>query len=109
MPRQRRRQAVIGEHVTEPDQRRPAIEIEVHQHAGDRIGQIIMPARRVVDQVLPAARRAPLQAGKLGAQAGMVQKLDATRVQKRQQVVIQIALRSRGLLEFNPVLGEPGT
>ena len=39
----------------------------------------------------------------------MVEQLDATGVQKRQQVVIQIALRSRGLLEIDPVLGEPST
>ena len=68
-----------------------------------------MPARTVVDRIAARARRPPLQPAELGRQARQVEQLDATRVQKRQQVVIQIALRSRGLLEFNPVLSESST
>ena len=66
-----------------------------------------MAARRMVDRIAARARRAPLQPAELGRQARQVEQLDATRVQKRQQVVIQIALRPRGLLEFDPVLSEP--
>jgi hypothetical protein len=101
--------AVGGKHIAEPDQRLPAIEIEPDQNARNRIGEVVMPTRTVVDRVAARARRPPLQPTELGRQARQVEQFDATRVQKRQQVVIQIALRSGGLLEFNPVLSEPST
>ena len=101
--------AVGGEHVIETDQRLPAIEVETDQHAGDRISQIVVAAGAVVEAVLPAARRAPLEAAELRRQARQVEQFDATGVQERQQVVIQIALRPGALLEFNPMLGKSGS
>ena len=41
--------AVGGKHVAEPDQWLPAIEVDADQDAGDRIGQVVMAARGMVD------------------------------------------------------------
>ena len=44
--------AVGGEHVVEPDQRLPAIEVEADQNAGDRVGQVVVTAGTMVDTSL---------------------------------------------------------
>ena len=97
---------VGDKHVVELDQRLPAVEIETDQKAGDRIGQVVMPARGIVDQSFPlrAVRRSSPQSW--ADKRGMVEKFDATGVQKRQQVVIEIRLRPGALLEFDAMLGE---
>ena len=104
--RDRRTLAVDGEHVGELDQRLPAVEVEADQEAGDRVGEVVVAAGAMIDRVLAAARGAPLEAAELGRQARQVEQLDPTGVQKRQQVVKEVALRPGGLLELDPVLGE---
>ena len=105
MGRQFRRTAVVH-HVVDPDQRRPAIEIEPDQHAGDRVGDVVVAAGRMVDAVAAAARRSSFQAGELRAQARMVQELDSPGVQKRQKVAIKIAFGTSALLEGDPSAGK---
>ena len=77
------------------------------QHAGDRIGQIVMAARGMVDRV--AARCAPCAAP--GRQAGRVKRGWSSSsmrraFSKRQQVAVEVALRPGALLELDPMLGE---
>ena len=50
------------------------------RQAGDRIDQIIMAARRVIDAVFAAARSATFECGELRNEPGIVEQFDALRV-----------------------------
>jgi hypothetical protein len=65
-----------------------------HQSAGNRVGNVIMRAGRMIDDISPgAATNAPLQATELRDKPGIVEQLDPAAVQQRQQLAVKIALR----------------
>ena len=67
MARQRREAPAVGaEYVAEPDQRLPAIEVDADQHASDRIGQIVMAARGMVDRIAARSARCAAPARRAG-------------------------------------------
>jgi hypothetical protein len=49
-----------------------------------RIRQVVMPARRMIDRILPTAGRASLQGEELRVQPGQIRQLEAAGVQECQ-------------------------
>ena len=66
---------------------------QVSEDAADRIGDVIVAVGRMVDAVLPAARRAALQAAQLGDEPGVVEQRDRARVERGQGVAVEVRLR----------------
>ena len=64
-------------------------------HARNNVGEIVVTVRRMIDGVTTAARGAPLQRTKLRDKARMIEKLDLAAVNQRQEIAIEIALRTR--------------
>ena len=66
--------------------------------ARNGVGEVVVPARRVVDAVPTAARRPALQPAELGDKARMIEQLDAVAIQERQKIRLQAGLRFGALL-----------
>ena len=62
-------------------------------HAANGVGDVVMRARRVVDAVAAAARRAALQALQLRRQLRMVEQLDALGAEQRNAVAVNVGFR----------------
>ena len=75
----------------------------VHQTACHRIRYVIVRPRRVVDGIPATPRRSTLKAHELRKQAVVVEKLNLTAVQARQQIRVEIALWFCARLIGNPV------
>jgi hypothetical protein len=74
--------------------------------ARNGVGEVVVPARRVVDAVPTAARRSALQPAELGDKARMVEQLDAVAIQERQKIRVQAGLRLRALLAADALRGK---
>jgi 8-oxo-dGTP pyrophosphatase MutT (NUDIX family) len=57
--------------------------------AGNHVGQIVVPALRMVDTIAPASRGSALQTSQLRNQPGIVGQLNAFAVEQRQQRTVQ--------------------
>ena len=62
----------------------------------NRIRNVIVRARAVIDRILAAARRPALKAVKLGDQAADIKQLALARIEQRQRVAINVALHPLG-------------
>ena len=68
-----------------------------------------MAARGMVDESRPASRRPPLQPGQLDDKRGWSSSSMRRALSKGKKSLIEVALRSGALLEFDPVLSESST
>src|SRR5262249_41192605 len=76
------------------------------QHAGHRIGRVVVLTGRMIDRIPAPAGDTPLQTAELCDQVLVIEKLGTAAIQDRQQVPIQVGFRSRCWLTADTVRGE---
>ncbi len=64
-----------------------------HQCAGDGVDQVVVPAGRMVDGIPAASGSAPLQSAELIDRSRVLQELDPTAVQQREELEVDLRLR----------------
>src|ERR1700722_595412 len=82
-------------HVLRTNQSWPAISDHVHQHAADRIGDVVMRAGTVINTVSTAASRTPFKTAKLTSQTRQIEQTNPLAIQCREELTIDLALVPR--------------
>jgi hypothetical protein len=60
------------------------------QYTGDCIRNVVVAASCVIDAVAPAAGRPAFEADQLRQQSSMIQQLNASAVEQRQQITVEV-------------------